>query len=219
LSQHASWAFGCGKANNPAPSQAAPSARNLVIITIDTLRADHVGAYGNKDAHTPALESSGHGGVLFTHAYATAPITLTSHASLMTGRYPPGHGARHNGLRIDLKTPTLADNVRRSGFATAAFRRRRIHSTGDSDDQGLPDLRRSPAAGSQWPCDSTSGPAVRSSTKHSNGLFRIATDDSSCGFICSSLTRHTVICPDTRGLSARQRYDEESRKRIHRAAA
>lgn len=103
------------------PPAATPRVRNLVIITIDTLRADHVGAYGYKDGHTPTLDRLAHDGVLFTHAYATAPITLTSHASLMTGRYPPGHGAPHNGIRIDLKTPTLADTLGEAGFATAAF--------------------------------------------------------------------------------------------------
>src|SRR4051812_11835871 len=102
----------------PAP---IPPARNLVIITIDTLRADHVGAYGDTAAQTPTLDRLAHDGVLFTHAYATAPITLTSHASLMTGRYPPRHGARHNGIRLDLKTPTLADRLGEAGFATAAF--------------------------------------------------------------------------------------------------
>src|SRR5260370_1740702 len=60
-------------------------------------------------------------GVMFTHAYATAPITLTSHASLMTGRYPAGHGARHNGMRLDLKTPTLADRLSQAGFPPGGF--------------------------------------------------------------------------------------------------
>ena len=110
----------CSAKQSERPAQ-TPSARNLVVITIDTLRADHVGAYGYKDAHTPTLDRLAHDGVLFTHAYATAPITLTSHASLLTGRYPPGHGARHNGMRIDLKTPTLADRLGEAGFATGAF--------------------------------------------------------------------------------------------------
>ena len=110
----------CSAKQSERPAQ-TPSARNLVIITIDTLRADHVGAYGYKEAHTPTIDRLAHDGVLFTHAYATAPITLTSHASLLTGRYPPGHGARHNGMRIDLKTPTLADRLGEAGFATGAF--------------------------------------------------------------------------------------------------
>jgi arylsulfatase A-like enzyme len=104
-----------------APEAPAAGVRNLVIITIDTLRADRVGAYGYAAARTPTMDRLAREGVRFTHAYATAPITLTSHASLMTGRYPAGHGARHNGMRLDLTTPTLADALARAGFATGAF--------------------------------------------------------------------------------------------------
>ena len=70
------------------------SARNVVLITVDTLRADHVGAYGYAPARTPTLDGLAREGVRFERAYATAPITLASHASLLTGRFPPGHGAR-----------------------------------------------------------------------------------------------------------------------------
>jgi arylsulfatase A-like enzyme len=103
------------------PPQPASPVRNVVVITVDTLRADHVGAYGHGAARTPAMDGLARDGVRFDRAYATAPITLTSHASLMTGRYPPGHGARHNGMRLDLKTPTLAEHFARAGFATGAF--------------------------------------------------------------------------------------------------
>ena len=74
----------------------------------------------HKQAHTPTLDALAGQGVRFTHAYATAPITLTSHASLMTGAtlrpWRP-----QNGMRIDLKTPTLADKLAQAGFATAGF--------------------------------------------------------------------------------------------------
>jgi choline-sulfatase len=103
----------------PVPSISGP--RQVVLVTIDTLRADHVGAYGYAAARTPALDRLAREGVRFDRAYATAPITLTSHASLMTGRYPPGHGARHNGMRLDLKTPTLAEAFAAAGYATAGF--------------------------------------------------------------------------------------------------
>jgi arylsulfatase A-like enzyme len=93
----------------------------VLLVTIDTLRADRVGAYGYAAARTPALDRLARDGVRFEHAYATAPITLTSHASVMTGRYPPGHGARHNGMRLDLATPTLAERFTAAGYATAAF--------------------------------------------------------------------------------------------------
>jgi choline-sulfatase len=112
----------CSREPAPSARSTPPSTpRSVVIITIDTLRADHVGAYGYAAARTPALDRLAREGVRFDRAYATAPITLTSHASLMTGRYPPGHGARHNGMRLDLKTPTLAESFAAAGYATAAF--------------------------------------------------------------------------------------------------
>lgn len=67
------------------------------------------------------LDGLARAGVRFDRAYATAPITLTSHASIMTGRYPPGHGARDNGLRMASGTATLAERFERAGFATGAF--------------------------------------------------------------------------------------------------
>ena len=60
-------------------------------------------------------------GVVFTRAFAVAPITLPAHASIMTGRYPPGHGARHNGIRLDANVPTMAEAFTQAGFATGAF--------------------------------------------------------------------------------------------------
>src|SRR5437899_9358687 len=98
-----------------------PTARNLLLITVDTLRADHVGAYGWSRARTPALDGLAKGGALFDRAYAAAPITLPSHAPLLTGRYPPGHGARDNGLHVSATVPTLATELHARGFRTAAF--------------------------------------------------------------------------------------------------
>jgi arylsulfatase A-like enzyme len=103
----------------PAAHQA--SARNLLLITIDTMRADHVGAYGYRGARTPTLDRLGREGVRFDRAFAPAPITLTSHASLLTGLYPPGHGARDNGMAMREDVPTLAAALRDRGFGTAAF--------------------------------------------------------------------------------------------------
>ena len=119
------FAGGCSReAAAPAPPRRAEPAAPptaVVLVTIDTLRADHVGAYGYAAARTPTLDRLAREGARFERAYATAPITLTSHASLMTGRYPPGHAARHNGMRLDLKTPTLAEAFGRGGWKTAAF--------------------------------------------------------------------------------------------------
>ncbi|MDQ3486508.1 MAG: sulfatase-like hydrolase/transferase, partial [Acidobacteriota bacterium] len=64
-----------------------------MLITVDTMRADRVGAYGDPTARTPAMDSLAARGARFTSAFAAAPITLPSHATMLTGRYPPGHGA------------------------------------------------------------------------------------------------------------------------------
>ena len=110
----------CTRTQEAQPAQAGP-ARNLVLITIDTLRTDRVGAYGHTRARTPAIDGLAARGVRFERAFATAPITLPSHASMMTGRYPPGHGGRHNGMRIKDDVPVLAETLGRAGFTTGAF--------------------------------------------------------------------------------------------------
>jgi choline-sulfatase len=101
----------------------AASARidTIVLVTIDTLRADRLGAYGWTAGRTPAFDALAARGVRFDRAYATAPITLTSHASLMTGLAPPRHGARHNGMRLRTASPTLAERLKASGWTTGAF--------------------------------------------------------------------------------------------------
>jgi arylsulfatase A-like enzyme len=103
----------------PAGEHARPN--GVVLITIDTLRADRVGAYGWRAARTPAIDALAARGVRADRAFAAAPITLTSHASLLTGLYPPGHGARHNGMRLRSDVPTLATTLQARGFATGAF--------------------------------------------------------------------------------------------------
>ena len=109
--------LGCGAS---APSS-KPAARNLLLITVDTLRADHVGAYGYAKARTPVLDGLARAGAMFDRAYAASPVTLPSHATLLTGRYPPGHGSRDNGLRVSAEVPTLATVLHARGVRTAAF--------------------------------------------------------------------------------------------------
>lgn len=93
----------------------------MLLVTIDTLRADRVGAYGYTKARTPVLDALAASGVRAARAYATAPVTLPSHASMLTGRYPPAHGARHNGVALPAGTPTLATALKAAGYATGAF--------------------------------------------------------------------------------------------------
>src|SRR6185436_6724365 len=76
---------------------AAPARPNILLITLDTTRADHIGAYGDRRARTPNLDRLAASGVLFERAISAAPLTLPAHASLLTGRYPFRHGVRNNG--------------------------------------------------------------------------------------------------------------------------
>ncbi|MFQ5416931.1 MAG: sulfatase-like hydrolase/transferase [Myxococcota bacterium] len=91
-------------------------------MTIDTLRADRVGSYGANDAHTRTLDTVAREGVRFEAAISPTPLTLPSHASLMTALEPPAHQVRHNGIfRLGEDRPTLAERFRSAGYATAAF--------------------------------------------------------------------------------------------------
>jgi arylsulfatase A-like enzyme/Flp pilus assembly protein TadD len=95
---------------------------NVVLVTIDTLRADHVGAYGASRVATPTLDAIAREGARFETAIAVTPLTLPSHASILTGRIPPRTGVRHNGMfRLEEDEQTLAERLQAEGYATGAF--------------------------------------------------------------------------------------------------
>ncbi len=94
---------------------------NLLVITIDTLRADRLGSYGNKNIQTPHIDSLAGKGVVFSHAFSHVPLTLPSHCSLFTGSLPIVHGVRDNGYRLPDSAVTLAQIAKKEGYATAAF--------------------------------------------------------------------------------------------------
>jgi choline-sulfatase len=110
---------GCGGGGDFRPRQAA--AHNVLLITLDTTRADHLGCYGYGEARTPRLDGLAREGVRFARVYCPAPLTLPSHTSIMTGLYPATHGVRNNGHDLSPKWPTLAAILKERGFATAAF--------------------------------------------------------------------------------------------------
>ena len=106
----------------PAPAAAPAAARSVLIVTIDTLRADRVGIYGATHVETPAIDRLAREGAWAPQATVPVPLTRPSHASLFTGLYPAQHGVRDNisaPLRGDV--PVLAELLRQRGFATAAF--------------------------------------------------------------------------------------------------
>jgi arylsulfatase A-like enzyme len=94
----------------------------VTLVTLDTTRADHLGCYGRAEAHTLVLDALAQEGVLFESAYATVPLTLPSHASILTGLYPPENGMHVNGVgRLDPQLPNLAETLRSQGYNTSAF--------------------------------------------------------------------------------------------------
>jgi arylsulfatase A-like enzyme/Flp pilus assembly protein TadD len=101
-----------------APARGA----SLLVVTIDTLRADRVGAYGARDVRTPAMDQLAARGLLFEEALASVPLTLPSHATILSGLEPPRHGVRDNGIYVfPPERETLATRLKAAGYATGAF--------------------------------------------------------------------------------------------------
>lgn len=94
---------------------------NVVLISIDTCRADFLGAYGNSAISTPNLDSLARKGVVLDHYYSVINTTLPSHASLFTGLYPRNHGVARNAMRLHSRNLTLAEYLKSQGYHTAAF--------------------------------------------------------------------------------------------------
>ncbi len=110
-----------GGDGGPVTDGTAPRLPNVVIVTVDTLRADRVGAYGSTTTRTPAIDRLASTAALFMRAYAPLPKTNPSLCSLMTGRYPSAHGVRRNGAYLPDSELTLAELLREAGYRTAAF--------------------------------------------------------------------------------------------------
>jgi arylsulfatase A-like enzyme/tetratricopeptide (TPR) repeat protein len=116
-------AASCGRPPRGARDTASrAAAKAIVLVTIDTLRADRLGAYGSTRGLTPALDRFGREAVRFSAAVTQVPLTLPAHATILTGRHPAAHGVRTNdGFRLSRDVPTLAEALKARGYATAAF--------------------------------------------------------------------------------------------------
>jgi choline-sulfatase len=103
--------------DRPAEAPVAPAAQrpNILLITLDTTRADAIGPA------TPAFNALAARGRTYRYAYATVPQTLPSHASMMTGLYPAGHGVHENARHLSERHPLLAETLKGAGYQTAAF--------------------------------------------------------------------------------------------------
>ena len=113
----------CHSAQGPlAELTPAPSSLNVVLLTLDTLRADRLGCYGFPGNSTPNLDQLAKEGVLFEQATSTVPLTLPSHSSILTGLLPPNHGVRDNGaIPLAEARTTLAERYKAAGYATGGF--------------------------------------------------------------------------------------------------
>ena len=106
-------------ASTSAPE--ATSQPDVFLITIDTLRADHVHCYGYDHVQTPALDGLARNGIRFSHAFTPSPITNTSHTTILTGLLPSVHGVTDFAIPLAPIHPTWAELLKKRGYHTAAF--------------------------------------------------------------------------------------------------
>jgi arylsulfatase A-like enzyme len=115
-----------------------PTAERVVLVTMDTTRADRLGCYGYNAAHTPRLDALAGESLLFEHAAAPVPVTLPSHASMLSGLYPQAHGIRYNvAYRLSAEVTSVAEIFEAAGFSTAAFPASFVLSPKTGLDQGF----------------------------------------------------------------------------------
>ena len=106
----------CGRISS-SPSRETP----VILISVDTLRSDHLPAYGYDKVSTPHIDAFRGQSILFNKAYSQCPLTLPSHASMLTGAFPAEHGLRDNiGFRLSEKIPTLPELLKKNGYTTGA---------------------------------------------------------------------------------------------------
>lgn len=138
-----------------ATARPVPSGPSLVLVTLDTTRPDHMSAYGYEKPTTPFIESLATGGARFDKAYAVVPLTTPSHASMLTGLYPPRHGIHTNGDAILAdEFTTLAEVLNDAGYRTAAsvsaFVTQRVWNLDQGFDAYFDDLVGHRGGNSKW---------------------------------------------------------------------
>src|SRR5262245_36866482 len=108
-------------AQNKKKAAASPGRANVILITVDTLRADRLGCYGSKSVATPAMDGLAKDGILFEHAIAQVPLTVPSHDAIMTGTYPFQNGVQDfTSAPLGPEFQTLAQALERNGYDTGA---------------------------------------------------------------------------------------------------
>jgi arylsulfatase A-like enzyme/Flp pilus assembly protein TadD len=165
--------FGAGSPGRGAADERRPLAalrsgmaagRNVLVVTLDTTRADRIGSYGYAPAATPTLDALARRSIRFSAAISVAPETLPAHCSILTGRYPYEHGVRLNGeYRLAAAETTLAERLRARGYDTAAFVSAFVLDARYGLDQGFDvyDDRVEAGGGAAFPSGTIERPADR----------------------------------------------------------
>ena len=117
----AALAGACGRTGGPGGNDGPVPRPSILLVTLDTTRADAIGPDATRGVETPAFNAIAARGRRFRRAYATVPETLPSHTSMMTGLYPAGHGVHQNARYVPASVPLLADRLQRAGYRTSAF--------------------------------------------------------------------------------------------------
>ena len=190
---------------------------NIVLITIDTLRADRIGR-----GFTPAIDALASTGVRFDNARTTVPLTLPSHVTIMTGLLPVAHGVRDNGVVFapQPSAPTLARRLREAGYRTGAFvgayvldRRFGLADGFDTYDDRI---RRDPDEGARLEAERPGAEVVDAAVAW---LKQTDVADSSCGCISTIRTRPTSRRPNTGRRPAAMPTTARWRTRMRRSRA
>lgn len=117
----AAWAQSAGRVVAPPEASPPAGAPDILLVTLDTVRADHFGALGSTEVETPRFDDLAGGGALYANASAVAPVTGPSHASMFFGQGPWDHGVLLNGHPLPTDRELLAEVLRANGYRTAAF--------------------------------------------------------------------------------------------------
>src|SRR6266508_408324 len=197
------------------PAFLPKSAESIVIVTIDTLRADHVGAYGSRAGATPGIDVFAREGILFENAITPAPMTLPAHTSILSGYFPFRTGVRVNGTdRVAETIPLLAPQLADHGFATAAFVSSLVLRKESGIGRGFStfDDQFAANAGKRSATSSWSGAGKRRSITRSNGSDKGGPRGRSfsSGCISTSLTLPTSRRPPTASASPGESTTEKS---------
>lgn len=127
---------------------------NIVLITVDTLRADRLGLYGDPTARTPRIDALGHEGLVFDNAACPMPMTRPSHASILSSLYPRDHGVVNNRIDLPHDVATLPEILQAHGYATGAFVSAKLLGPDSGFARGF-DAFAAPRSTPMWDADAT----------------------------------------------------------------